>query len=101
VNCAIDWLYATKTKNHLIFFLTDSLETIDIKKMRALSQKNDIIWLHIFDSFENTLKSNLPVKLTDKKSSVIATQDTKKQHQYEQLRTEKLTAFEKQIRACG
>jgi len=101
VNCAIDWLYATKTKNHLIFFLTDSLETIDIKKMRALSQKNDIIWLHIFDSFENTLKSNLPVKLTDKKSSIIATQDTKKQHQYEQLRTEKLTAFEKQIRACG
>ena len=98
INIALEHLYNQKIKNHLIFILTDSLENLDEKKLRALAIKNDLIWFHIFDSYENTLSLDIPVHITDKKHHLITTTDEKKRAVYENLRTEKIITFEKMIR---
>lgn len=101
IEIAIDELYKRRTKNHLIFILTDSLTPPNEKKLRALAHGNDLVWFHIFDSYENTLKLDSPIHLTDKKSHILAMPDEKKRIEYEKFRTEKIKNFEKNIRAVG
>jgi hypothetical protein len=98
INVALEQLYNQKVKNHLIFILTDSLENIDEKKLRALALKNDLVWFHIFDSYENTLSLDTPVHIIDNKRHLITHTDEKKRIAYENLRKEKITTFEKMIR---
>ncbi len=45
-----------KIKNNLIFILTDK-QDFDLKKLRFLSENNDIVLINIFDRFENELIS--------------------------------------------
>ena len=98
---AIDELYRKKTKNHLIFIISDSLEALDEKKLRALASRNDLVWFHIFDSYENTLRLDAPIHLTDKKSHLLAVPDEKKRSEYERFRTEKIKHFESIVRSAG
>lgn len=98
VSVALEKLYLNKTRNHLIFILSDSLDTLDEKYMRALAQRNDIVWFHIFDSYENTLALDVPIHLADDKKHLITSSSEKKRLAYEKLRFEKILAFEKTIR---
>lgn len=50
----LKFLNKLKIKNSLVFVLTDRLE-IDKKQLYISEQKNDIIYINIFDSFENSL----------------------------------------------
>lgn len=56
LSLAIQELFAKRIKNHLIFILSDSLELPEEHRFRSLSEQNDCIFIHIFDSFENTLE---------------------------------------------
>ncbi len=49
---ALDEIKKIKIKNNLIFILTDK-QNFDLKKLRFLSENNDIILINIFDRFEN------------------------------------------------
>lgn len=42
-------------KNNLIFILTDNIFNIDEKLLRLVSNKNELIFINIFDYFENNL----------------------------------------------
>ncbi len=46
-----------KLKNKLIFYICDNLE-IDFAKLKYLSIKNEVIFINIFDYFENNLSSD-------------------------------------------
>lgn len=51
----IEMLCQKRIKNHLIFILSDSLELPKEQHFRSLAEQNDCIFVHIFDTFENTL----------------------------------------------
>lgn len=50
-------LSQVRVKNNLIFVYTDSFE-LDFDSLKVLALQNDIIIIHIFHSFENTLESS-------------------------------------------
>ena len=50
----LSWIMKQKPKNKLIFMMTDKLD-IDYKNFKVLSYKNDLVYINIFDNFENTL----------------------------------------------
>ncbi len=53
----IEILLDLKTKDNLIFILTDNLEaTQNIKKLKSISLKNEVFFINIFDYFENNLE---------------------------------------------
>ncbi len=52
---AIESLFQKQIKNHLVFIFSDSLELPNETHFRSLSMQNDCIFIHIFDTFENTL----------------------------------------------
>lgn len=54
----IENLCQKRVKNHLIFIFSDSLELPKEQYLRSLSEQNDCIFIHIFDTFENTLIGN-------------------------------------------
>jgi hypothetical protein len=47
------------TKNTFIFILSDDLDLIDEKTLKILSINNQIIFINIFDDFENNLTKTL------------------------------------------
>lgn len=51
----VESLCEKRIKNHLVFFFTDSLELPEQSHFRSLAEQNDCIFIHIFDTFENTL----------------------------------------------
>lgn len=55
LNSAFSFLTKIKIKNTLLFFLTDKMDFENDKDLKVLSLKNDIIFVNIFDNFENTL----------------------------------------------
>lgn len=54
---AIDELYRRAIKNHLVFVFSDSLELPGETELRSIGMQNDAVFVHIFDTFENTLES--------------------------------------------
>jgi tRNA pseudouridine-54 N-methylase len=51
---SFDKIKTKRIKNNLVFILTDKTE-FDLKKIKFLNQNNDIIFINIFDKFENEL----------------------------------------------
>ena len=52
----IEDLCEKRVRNHLIFIFSDSLELPKESYFRSLAEQNDCIFIHIFDTFENTLE---------------------------------------------
>jgi uncharacterized protein (DUF58 family) len=52
-------IHTLKLRRNLIFIFTDTLE-IDQKKFQALCFQNEVVFIHIFHSFENTLEIDDP-----------------------------------------
>ncbi len=58
LNILLKELYTKEIKNNLIFILTDEYKNLNDKYFKALAIKNDIIFINIFDDFENNLNIN-------------------------------------------
>ena len=77
-------------RNHLIFILSDSLEFPKEQYFRSIAEQNDCVFIHIFDTFENTLeKENIHIIGNDT-DLFIDTSDEKKRVYYVQERTKEL-----------
>ncbi len=57
LNSTFSFLTKIKLKNTLLFFLTDKMEFENDKNLKVLALKNDLIFVNIFDNFENTLNA--------------------------------------------
>jgi len=102
LNNAIEILYKQKTRNKLLFFLTDYfLDESCFPQIRALAQSNDLVWFHIFDRFENTLSAEVTTHIIQNWENLTITPNKEKQQQYIELRKNKLKQFENSIRSSG
>ena len=109
---AVDWYIWWKThskldlknmntlavKNSLIFILTDKIQ-VDEKSLKLARIKNDIIFINIFDTFENTLewKKWIFTFRGKNKELNLDMANQKKKKQYTSLRIKKKQAFEKTL----
>lgn len=100
---ALWYLSRIKCKNNLLFILTDTFN-YDTLLMKQLASKNEIIFVHIFNNFENTLylenKSILPL-WSKKEWLYIDLNDENKRKEYVDIRREKLRKFSKEIIKIG
>lgn len=97
INWALNYLNNLKSKNNLVFVLTDKTE-IDEKILKISSIKNEIIFISIFDNFENTLNwLDWIMTFSDfwDNSITINLNDEKKKLEYVSYRKEKLEKFKK------
>ena len=78
VSAALDYIKKYKIKNCLVFALTDQVEDVNKLLLRAAAYQNDLLFVNIFDEFENNLsatwvynfvqgEANLEVDLSNKK----------------------------------
>lgn len=91
-------LFQKKIRNHLIFLFTDSLESLPEKEFRTIADQNDLVFIHIFDTFENTLTGSLVHTVDD--VYIDASDDAKKQA-YIAERTQELANFRHNIIRLG
>ncbi len=90
----IDLSDVLKNKNKLIFIFTDKIQ-VNEKHFRICSLKNDVIYINIFDSFENTLSwANWLAWLSD---TSINLDDDLKKNKYIDLRSKKIIKFKSKI----
>ncbi len=80
---------------NLIFILSDNLSSNDNDWLKFLSQKNEVIYLWIFDYFENNLyQTNANISLWNKNDFInISLDDKKKILKYRELRNSKIIEF--------
>lgn len=86
----LNYFNTLKIKNSLVFYLTDNLD-FDLKELKILCSKNDLILCNIFNSIENNLnwKWILWVNKTDE-NIYIDLDNEKKVEKYIELRNEKI-----------
>lgn len=93
-----------KLKNSLLFFLTDKMDLWDDKNLKVLALKNELIFVNIFDNFENTLDWNedtlgvLWFLSSFWKWLYIDNMDEDKKNEYKELRNSKIKNLEKYLR---
>lgn len=80
---------------NLIFILSDNLSNKDNDWLKFLSQKNEVVYLWIFDYFENNLyQTNANISLWNKNDFInISLDDKKKVIKYRELRNSKISEF--------
>lgn len=91
-------LFKKKVRNHLIFLFTDSTDSLPEKEFRTIADQNDLVFIHIFDTFENTLKGSLIHTVDD---VYIDVNDTTKKQKYIAERIQALDTFRHQIVHLG
>lgn len=103
LNSTFSFLTKIKLKNTLLFFLTDKMEFENDKNLKVLALKNDVIFVNIFDNFENTLdaeneKSGVLWFLSNLwKWMFVDNLDEEKKEQYAILRKTKIKSFSKYL----
>ena len=88
-----------KIKNHLIFILSDETNTQILPYLKKLQLQNDIIFINIFDSFENKL-SRLNSDLNLSNSKLLACVNLNSQDKikkYQLLREKKINKFKQKL----
>lgn len=96
----LDYLVKTNTKNNLVIILTDKIITWDtFKRLKFLNIKNKIIYINIFDYFENNLHIKNYLNLTNNKSNLFVNLFSKdKRKAYIAYRKEKINKFYKNLK---
>jgi uncharacterized protein (DUF58 family) len=93
-----------RVKNNLIFYYTDSFE-IDIGSLKILAFQNEIIVVHIFHSFENTLLNTKESQFLFSSfwwdTLAIDTISDKKRQEYTKLRVNKIENFKNNLSKIG
>jgi len=90
-----------RIKNHLIFVLSDSMEFPKEQYFRSIAEQNDCIFIHIFDTFENTLIGDNIHGIIRENDIFIDSLDEKKREQYITLRAKELEDFRHKIIKLG
>lgn len=81
----------------ILFILSSSLD-VDLKQLKIAQLKHDVVFCHIFHSFENNLNWNGIISLWDQNNSLhIDLDDDFKKNEYIQSRRKKLRNFRKKI----
>lgn len=90
----------TNLRDNLIFILSDDLDLIDEKVLKILSINNQIIFINIFDDFENNLvKFSGDISLSDWKSfSLVSLSNDKKINEYKKIRQNKILNFQNSLK---
>lgn len=88
-------------KNHLVFLFSDSLDLPNESHFRSIAAQNDCIFVHIFDTFENTLAGEGVHAIPRRGDLFIDTSDERKRQRYAQERILKLESFRRTITHLG
>jgi hypothetical protein len=81
----------------ILFILSSSLD-VDLKQLKIAQLKHDVVFCHIFHSFENNLNWNGIISLWDQNNSLhIDLDDDFKKNEYIQSGRKKLRNFRKKI----
>ncbi len=90
----LSFLNKTKIKNSLVFILTDKLE-VNSRQLGIAERKNDLVFINVFDSFENNLNlSKINVTLGSGLDEInIDLADDEKKKEYVEFRKEKIDNF--------
>lgn len=97
INASLNYLNNLKSKDNLVFIISDKLD-IDEKLLKVSSIKNEVIFISVFDNFENTLEwMDWIISFADDlgNSITINLNDKKKKLEYLAYRQEKLENFRK------
>lgn len=92
----ISFMTQIKLKNNLLFILSDEMDVTNDKNLKVLSLKNEIVYINIFDDFENTLENKWNYSWLSWFSSRfgdvlnIDLQNTYKKEEYKKYRQEKI-----------
>lgn len=94
----IDYLFKNKVKNNIIFLFSDKANVEKDNKIKALAIQNDLIYIHVSDSFENNLSwvwlMNIGNSLL---SRVINFSDNHKKFKYIEERKKQLDELKKTL----
>lgn len=90
-----------RIRNHLIFIFSDSTDMLDESRFRAIAAQNDCIFIHIFDTFENTLAGRGVHAVSSGGDLFIDGFDTGRRERYVQERALKLESFRHSITKLG
>ena len=94
----VDYLFKNKIKNNIIFIFTDKTSIDKDNKLKALAIQNDLIYVHISDSFENNLSASWLVNLWNSfLSRVINFSNSRKKNIYITERKKQLDELRKNI----
>ncbi len=99
INLSLNYLNNLASKDNLVFIISDKLD-IDEKILKISSIKNELIFISIFDDFENTLEGidwliSFSAEWWD--SITINLNDKKKKWEYLSYRQDKLEKFRKML----
>ncbi len=98
INDILNYLIKNKIKENLIFILTDATDQIDEKLLKLVSNKNDIVFINIFDYFENNLSNLLwDIVLNNWKDFLNIDVSNDKLDEYKTYRKNKLGHFKNSI----
>ncbi len=92
----LKYFNSLKIKNSLVFYVTDKSD-IELKELRVLSTKNDLIVCNLFNHFENFLDWKWVSWLQNDWEKLFVDLDSKKRQKYIQLRKEKLKNFRNKV----
>ena len=94
-------MLSCKMKKSLLFFLSDTLD-IDSKSLSLLSQKHDIIYIHLSSQFEDTLEWEGICHLSLwEKEIFIDTADIRKREQYRLARLQEKKSLKSALEKIG
>jgi uncharacterized protein (DUF58 family) len=97
INSSLNYLNNLVSKDNLVFVISDKVD-IDEKILKISSIKNELIFISVFDNFENTLEwMDWIISFSDfsGNSITINLNDKKKKWEYLAYRQEKLENFRK------
>lgn len=101
LGAVVENLCRNRVKNHLLFLFSDSLELPKESHFRSLADQNDCIFIHIFDTFENTLAGEGVHAVARGGDLFIDSSDEKKREQYVRERALQLENFRHTITRLG
>lgn len=101
LNMVLEQLYKNRIKNHLIFIFSDSVETLNETYFRSIADQNDCIFVHIFDTFENTLVGPSEHIAHSGTGIFLDILNEKKRVQYIQERAQELQNFRHTVTKLG
>ncbi|MBW7955067.1 DUF58 domain-containing protein [Candidatus Gracilibacteria bacterium] len=101
INDSLKYFNNLPIKNSLVFLLTDKVDNFLDKNLKILGIKNDVVYINIFDYFENNLDDNYGIVRLKSifKTFFINLNDTKKVLEYRKLRELKIKNFQKKLKS--
>ena len=99
----IEYLNKIKLENNLVFILSDKDSLENTKQLKLLNLKNEVIFINIFDYFENNLEDiDWFVKFSKNSDLLeINLKNEKKIEEYKKLRKNKLKKFKFSLEKLG